>query len=81
MSCEEYANDDAIVAQFLRSIRNDSGLSQSALAAQLGEPQSFVSKYENLHRRITVAQFIKITETLGIEPETAIHQLKARMSK
>jgi transcriptional regulator with XRE-family HTH domain len=73
------ANDDAIVARLLRSMRTDNGLSQSALAERLGEPQSYVSKYESQQRRISVAQFVRITDALGIEAEEAIRQLKEEM--
>ena len=36
----------------LRQIRTEAGLSQSALAAKLGKPQTFVSKSELGERRI-----------------------------
>jgi hypothetical protein len=39
-------------------------VTQSALAASLGKPQSFVSSYEKGQRRLDVLEFGRIVETL-----------------
>ena len=51
----------------LKEARKSAGVSQQALAASLGMPQSFVSKYENGERRLDVLELICITESLDID--------------
>lgn len=50
----------------LRQIRLDAGLRQSDLARRLGQPQSFVSKYESGERRIDLLELRQICEAVGI---------------
>jgi hypothetical protein len=44
-----------------------SGLSQAALAARLGRPQSFVSKYEGRQRRLDVVEFLEVAHHLNAD--------------
>jgi len=53
--------------RLLREARAEAGLSQSQLAELLGEPQSFVSKYESGTRRLDLVELREITEALGVE--------------
>lgn len=46
--------------------RERSGLTQVQVAAALGRPQSFISKYERGDRRLDFSEFIEIAEVLGI---------------
>ncbi len=48
------------------------------LAAKLGRPQSYVSKYENGERRLDLLEFLEITEILGIKVAEFVRRLKAR---
>ncbi|MEK6701944.1 MAG: helix-turn-helix transcriptional regulator [Planctomycetota bacterium] len=50
----------------LRQIRLDAGLRQEDLARKLGEPQSFVSRYESGDRRLDVLELRQLCEVLGI---------------
>lgn len=50
----------------LRQARVDAGLRQSDLAERLGQPQSFVSKYESGERRVDLIELRQICEALGI---------------
>lgn len=54
----------SIIAQ----TRIDAGVTQVELAARLGKPQSYVSKYERGERRIDVVEFCDITIALGSDP-------------
>ena len=47
--------------------RERSGLTQVQVAATLGRPQSFVSKYERGDRRLDFSEFVEIAEVLGID--------------
>jgi transcriptional regulator with XRE-family HTH domain len=50
----------------LRRIRLDAGLRQVDLAERLGQPQSFVSKYESGERRLDLLELRQICEAVGM---------------
>ena len=50
----------------LREVRQAAGFRQSDLAARLGVPQSFVSKYESGERRLDLIEIEKICKATGI---------------
>ena len=56
--------DHRAVGACLAALRVGRGVTQSALAASLGKPQSFVSSYEKGQRRLDVLEFCRIVETL-----------------
>lgn len=62
--------------QFLLSklieARLSAGIKQSELAAKLGRPQSFVSKFERGERRIDVIEYLLICRALDIAPEKVL---------
>jgi len=60
----------------LRQIRLDSGLRQADLARKLGEPQSFVSKYESGERRLDVLELRQICTVLGVSLAEFVRQLE-----
>lgn len=62
--------------KLLRKIREESGLKQADVAALLGEPQSFVSKYEMGERRLDLELLERICSALGIDLLDFIRQLK-----
>jgi hypothetical protein len=49
-------------------LRVGRGVTQSALAATLGKPQSFVSSYEQGQRRLDVLEFCHIVDKLQGDP-------------
>lgn len=49
----------------LRQLRVDAGLTQVQVADRLGEPQSFVSKYESGERRLDVIELKHVVDALG----------------
>ena len=48
--------------QSLKCIRQNSGLTQVALAGKLDKPQSYVSKYENGERRLDFIEVLEVCE-------------------
>lgn len=52
--------------QLLRKARVSAGLRQADVAARLGEPQSYVSKYESGERRLDVVELWAILDALGM---------------
>jgi transcriptional regulator with XRE-family HTH domain len=58
-------SDYAALAKVLRDARLSSGLTQLELAARLGVPQSFVSKYESGERRLDVLELRQVACALN----------------
>ncbi|MFU0507381.1 helix-turn-helix domain-containing protein [Pseudaminobacter sp. NGMCC 1.201702] len=61
--------------------REGSGLTQTELAAKLGEYQSFVARLESGQRRIDVVEFIQLSEILRFDPATVISQLAGKIER
>ncbi len=54
----------------------DAGLRQADLARKLGEPQSFVSKYESGERRLDVLELRQLCTILGVSLAEFVCQLE-----
>ena len=61
-----YRQDQEALQGLLRTLRADSGLRQVDLADALGQPQSFVSKYESGERRLDVLELRQVCRVLRI---------------
>ncbi len=60
----------------MRQLRIDAGLRQVDLARKLGEPQSFVSRYESGDRRLDVLELRHICTVLGVSLATFVERLE-----
>jgi len=60
----------------LRAKRLEAGLRQADLARRLGQPQSFVSKYESGERRLDILEIQRICQALGITLSEFVRQLE-----
>lgn len=60
----------------MREIRTGAGLRQVDLAERLGQPQSFVSKYESGERRLDLLEVRQICEAVGIPLEEFVRRLE-----
>ena len=60
----------------LRKIREDAGLSQTALAEKLGKPQTFVSKSELGERRIDFLETLDFCAACGVPIADVIRRLE-----
>jgi transcriptional regulator with XRE-family HTH domain len=54
------------VGRLLASLREEQGVSQAALALDLGHDQSYVSRLERGERRLTVAELMRCAAALGV---------------
>lgn len=61
----------------LRKVREEAGLSQTALAKKLGKPQTFVSKSELGERRVDFLETIDFCAACGV----AVSVFSARLEK
>lgn len=60
----------------LRKIREESGLSQTALAEKLGKPQTFISKSEIGERRIDFLETLDFCAACGVSVNQFIERLQ-----
>lgn len=64
------------VEHLLRELRLEAGVKQSDLAHQLEKPQSFVSKFETLERRLTFEEVETVCTALGLTMPTFFERLE-----
>lgn len=67
-----YSPEYRRLVQKLRVLREEAGLTQSALSQELGWPQQRLSAIEAGARRLDVLEFLHLIEALGLSPEMAI---------
>lgn len=60
----------------LRKVRADADLRQLDLAERLGQPQSFVSKYESGERRLDLLELRQICQAVGISLEEFVRRFE-----
>ncbi len=63
----------------LRQIRLDAKLRQVDLAERLGQPQSFVSKYESGERRLDILELRSLCKAVGITLQQFVARLEERL--
>ena len=66
MSKTKFTQADDAFRKLLKELRVARNFSQSELAARLGMPQSYVSKYETGERRLDFVETVLVCEALGI---------------
>lgn len=59
------------ISRLLVHLREARGVSQEALAAQLGRSQSYVAKLESGKLRVTLAMFLRWVAALGFREDEA----------
>ena len=65
----------------LRELRDDRGLRQVDVAATVGEPQSFVSKYESGERRLDAIELRRVCLALGLTLAEFAVRLEERLGR
>jgi transcriptional regulator with XRE-family HTH domain len=60
----------------LKNIRTARGIKQTDLAVKIAKPQSFVSKYESLERRLSFEEVEMVCQALDIKLIDFIKQLE-----
>ncbi|WP_411820856.1 helix-turn-helix transcriptional regulator [Hyphococcus formosus] len=68
------------VVDFLLEARKTAGLTQEELAAKLRRPQSYISKYERVERRLDIVEFADIVSALEIPSKDVLAFLDALIS-
>jgi transcriptional regulator with XRE-family HTH domain len=60
----------------LRQMRTEAGLTQTEVAQRLGQPQSFVSKYESGERRLDVLELREVCAVVGVDLADFVERLE-----
>ena len=60
----------------LRQVRTEAGLTQTDVAQRLGQPQSFVSKYESGERRLDILELREVCQVIGMPLPEFIRRLE-----
>jgi transcriptional regulator with XRE-family HTH domain len=55
--------------------RKEANVTQHELARRIKKPQSFISKYERLERRLDVPEFIFVARALGVDPSKLLRRV------
>jgi transcriptional regulator with XRE-family HTH domain len=61
-----FSPDQEKLKELLRQIRLGAGLRQTDLAEKLGQPQSFISKYESGERRLDLLELRQVCQAVGL---------------
>ena len=69
-----------LIQRFIAA-RNAAGLTQQAVADQLGKPQSYIAKVEGLERRLDVVELLQLAKAIGVDPMPAIRAAWATIRK
>jgi transcriptional regulator with XRE-family HTH domain len=77
MSKAKSTRDSAVLLALLKSIRTGAGLTQAEMARKLGQPQSFVSKYESGERRLDVLELRQVCRAGSILMAEFVRRLEA----
>ncbi|WP_334156619.1 helix-turn-helix domain-containing protein [Oryzomicrobium sp.] len=69
----------AIFRELLKQARERSGMTQVQVAALLGKPQSYVSKYESGDRRLDFTEFMEVANVLSLDTQAFIQQYRDKV--
>lgn len=65
-----------LMADLLREVRLETGLTQIELAARIEKDQAYVSRYESGQRRLDVLEVREICQAIGITLEEFVRRLE-----
>ena len=64
--------------ELLKARRKAAGLTQTVVANRLGQPPSYVAKYEGGDRRLDVLEFLDVADAIGFDPLRLLKSLHAK---
>lgn len=75
-----HREEHQILIRLLREARRNAGLRQSEMAERLGQPQSFVSKYESGERRLDIIELRNTCHAIGLTLPLVVAMLEAELN-
>ena len=73
-------HDRERLAEMLRKLRTDAGMRQVDLAAKLGEPQSYVSRFESGEQRLDLLELRAVCSAFGISLSNFVERFEREAS-
>lgn len=73
--------EQKLLQELLRKLRSEANLTQKDLAVRLGEPQSYVSKYESGERRLDFLEIRHLCAQFGISVSDFSKRLEALINE
>jgi transcriptional regulator with XRE-family HTH domain len=67
--------------RLLRQVRKEAGLRQTELAKRLGQPQSFVSKYESGERRLDLLDLERVCRAVDITVTAFVRKFERELKR
>ena len=77
----QHANRYRTIPPLLRAIREEAGLTQRDVGAQLKEPQAWVHNCETANRRVDLAEFCEWCEACGLDAVQGVERFLAQRGK
>ncbi|BDU21626.1 helix-turn-helix transcriptional regulator [Dyella sp. GSA-30] len=78
MARSTHHHDYQLLLTLLRELREKAGITQTSLAENLENTQTFVSKVERGERRIDAVEFVELCEALGHSPVAVFQEFLRR---
>ena len=75
MTKSTYTDNYAKLIKQLVDYRKGRGMTQAALSACMGKPQSFIAKIENKERRLDLVEFIELCRHMKVNPVPIVESL------
>lgn len=73
----QHSNAYRQIPKFLRTLRDEAGLTQRQLGKKLKRPQSFIYNCETANRRVDLAEFVAWAKACNVDPVAAFKQFLA----
>lgn len=70
------SRDRGNLLNLLKQVRSEAGLTQAEMAKKLGQPQSYVSKYESGERRLDIVELKHVCHAAEISLTEFIQKLE-----
>jgi transcriptional regulator with XRE-family HTH domain len=81
VSKTKFSKHDEAFRELLKELRTTKGLNQGQVAARLGVPQSYVSKYETGERRLDFVETAMVCEVLGVGLEQFAKEYTSKLAR
>lgn len=63
-----YTTGQAKIAQTIREMREDAGMTQRDLSAKIDRPRNVIARIERAQRRVDMLEWIALCEVCGVDP-------------
>lgn len=76
-----FTHEYRVFTRLLREMRQKAGLTQTALAEQVGQSQSYISKWERGDLRLDLVQLRELCQGMGVSLSAFVTEFESRVTK